>query len=600
MNNKYFPTKSDCICTLNSLNPNNIKEYYKKELTTSNIKPKQFYIEVSKLLGFKSWDNYQKSYQTEILPFIQQNGLVNYAPNIHDDLNINILQSEHGILQPAHDISFNYQKLSDRLFLSNQPYPQSIFTGYDCRTDFIHYYYKTETNIFTGEFVIPDISKENYNQLLQDNDMDLLIPVTPGSFMVFSNLLGDAFFKYDDNYKYNYIFEEYLDYQGLNEHESHNIDATRFHNTILELEKGWIEIIPFNDNLVFLKASNGNYDFIFKGIKDNAFISPYSNFIKHENIPTLLNEDYDFERWLYYGFKKDIKNKKDIKPLLLWKEMDNHKSEINFYKSNKQNSYTSPSKILKDYYQQQNKYSYDKKITTELIDGFQSIKIDNKILNVSNLITIKEFNEFYKEKYGKTRSDTLDEIFTVNDYDDDNYPVSVTWYDAIAYCKYLEVKYNIPARLITSLEYKDVSPKRESPQEEKDFKTLNEYLEYIQSKDYQKNHNPYSINTKEELIFSYDGKEFDGAPPRMSNFSNVIMRYKKQIEFIESNNIKFPEFSSFVEWTNDFRSNHAKVISLKFANSSQESKLLASSNNKYKYLKVGFRVCYEMDNNNVK
>jgi len=594
MKNKYFPTKSDCICKMNSLNPDKIKQYFKQELNKSNIKPKQFYTEVAKLLGFNAWDEYQSSYKNKILPFMKQYGLNKFAPNHNDKLNINILKSEH-------DISFNYRELSDRLFLSGKLCPKSIFTGYGCKTDFIHHYYtKQYFNKETMNLELADISKEDYQQLLSENKFDLLIPVNVGNFCTFKNLLGDAFLKYNDTYNYEYIFEEYMDNKGLHKHESQKNNAIKFHNTILELNKGWIEIIPFNNNLIFLKSIDGYYDFVFKNLRDDKFISPYYDFIKHENIPTLLNEDYDFERWSYYGFKDTVKIKKNIKPLLLWKEMDNHNAEINFYESHTRDNYTSPSKILKNYYIKEGKYNYDRKITSETIPGFNQFQLKNhKVLCLSNLITIGEFNKFYNDTYKDTRSKRLDEITTIND-DDKSSPVSVTWYDAIAYCRYIETKYNIPTRLITSLEYKEISPKIEKALGEKDFKTYDEYFNYTQSKDYRLNHNPYATNTNEELIFSYDNVDFNGIPSYMNDFENVIMKYKKQMVFTEINNIKFSNSSSFVEWTNDFRSDYVKVTSIKFANSLQESKLLASSNNKYKYLKVGFRVCYELDNSHDK
>ena len=69
------------------------------------------------------------------------------------------------------------------------------------------------------------------------------------------------------------------------------------------------------------------------------------------------------------------------------------------------------------------------------------------MLYVSNLITIKDFAEFYIEKdkdnqsYQETRLNTLEDLSMINAEDDENAPISVTWYDAIAYCRYIENKY---------------------------------------------------------------------------------------------------------------------------------------------------------------
>lgn len=114
MNLKYFFTKEDCSCPLNSLSPEEIKKSYLKELSKHGIKKVRYLNLVSKTLGFQDWTEYQKEYIDNILPFLEKNGLKQYAPNNESE----ILKSQHG------DVSFSYRQIADRIFLSNKPIPK--------------------------------------------------------------------------------------------------------------------------------------------------------------------------------------------------------------------------------------------------------------------------------------------------------------------------------------------------------------------------------------------------------------------------------------------------------------------------------------------
>lgn len=590
MQRKYFTTKKFGSYPLNSLSPSEIKDSYSKELNKSIVSRTQYYNSVANTLGFDNWHEYQNEYNNKIIPFMQNNGLKEYAPSV----NRNILKAEH-------DISFSYRQISDRLFFSNKALPKSIFTGYLCKTDNFGYFansYLSELNElasfnggmypvvadthFSTEFFIELLESDIYHRILEEQELDLLIPMDISSFSVFKNLIGDTFL-ITENSNENYLCQLYNDNEGLVEEQKLGEIARIFKKELLKIEKGWIDIIPFNDNLIFLKAEDGTYDFIFKNLREDRFHSPYGKYIKHENIPSLLNEDYDFERWLYFGFKDtnkyskdDQKKLKNIKPLELWKDRDEHLSEINFYENNEIKNYPGSSQILKDFYIKEGLYSYSPKSSKKILDNFESIELDDKILNVSQLVSIKDFFEFYKNSYNKTRSSELDEIQTVN-YEDENLPVSVTWYDAIAYCRYLENKHNVHCRLLTRSEFENICPK------------------YYNNK----GDNPLFIDPKAELDFFYENQKIQSPPPYMGNFNDVIMKYRTPLEYVEKNNLKFCTNTTFKEWSNHFREGYGTVLSARYPDLNinhaniPKNNYQANFNNKYKYIKIGFRVCYE-------
>ncbi len=593
MNLKYFFTKEYCSCPLNSLSPDEIKKSYSKDLSKYDIKKVRYLNLVSKTLGFQDWTEYQKEYIDNILPFLEKNGLKQYAPNNESE----ILKSQHG------DVSFSYRQIADRIFLSNKPIPKKIFTGYSCKIDNFSYYYggfaiEVNSKIFTNceklhknkNDLQSFIKSEIYTNLKEEQELDYLIT----SLVIFpslKNLIGDTFIIDDTNEK-EHIGLLYENSQGLSNEYIFQEIGDIIHKQLKELKKGWIEIIPFNKNLVFLKAEDGSYDFVFRNLRDKPFVSELGKYIRTKNLPSLLNEEYDFDRWLYFGFKEKNKNLKDIIPFDIWLERDSHLSEVEYYKNNTLQDYPGQNSILKDYYTKKGIYSYYKKETKEILESFKPFELENKVLYVSNLITIKDFAEFYIEKdkdnqsYQKTRLNTLEDLSMMNVEDNENVPISVTWYDAIAYCRYIENKYNIHARLLFQDEFELICPPLINKEYNREDTDMN--LNYKLNKSY----TPFTNDIKNELNFFYGNKQLSSPPPYLNDFENVVMKWAKPLEFTENNNLLFCTNERFNEWTNDFENGHSKFVSAKYY-IDRNNWVLASSTMKYKYRKVGFRVCYE-------
>lgn len=593
MNLKYFFTKEYCSCPLNSLSPEEIKKSYSNELSKYDIKKVRYLNLVSKTLGFQDWTNYQKEYTNQILPFLKENELKVYAPNNK----INILKSKHG------DINFSYRKIADRIFLSNQPMPKKIFTGYGCKIDnfLINYGLPPiiiNDKIFTNidelhkyrKDIVSLIKSEIYCNIKENLELDYLI-TSLSIFKNLQNLIGDTFI-IDDKKEKEHIGCLYQNKIGLSQEYDFQEIGNIFHKQLLEMNKGWIEIIPFNNNLIFLKASDGNYDFIYKNLREKPFISEFGKYIRTKNIPSLTNEKYDFERWLYFGLKEKNKKPKDIIPFDIWFERDFHLAEIEYYKNNILQNYPSENNILKHYFSKKGIYSYYKKETKKILEEFKPVVLKDKVLYVSNLITIKEFNKFSISKdkdnqnYLETRRNTLENISTLNKEDDKDLPVSVTWYDAIAYCKYIENKYNVPARLLFQDEFEKICPQLICKKYNRE--DINMSLNYKLNKSY----TPFTVDIRQELNFFYKNKQISSPPPYMNDFENVLMKWANPLEFTENNGLIFCTNKRFNEWTNEFENGHSKFVSAKY-HIDKNYWCLASSTLKYKYRKVGFRVCYE-------
>lgn len=525
MQKKYFTSNAKdklVYCPLSSLIPGKIKqEKPHKNIITST----QYDYEVSRILGFTSWSNYINEFENKLKPFMKENGLINYCKDL-----------EISLIDTYYPFNFKYRDISDRFFLSNKKLPKAIFTGYK------NTYLKENMSVILA-----------HNAFLFEEDLEIRLDAAV-------HLIGDLCLKNIGTTQDTLFFQIY-DENGLIIHEeSHNNLLKKMKQWLLKQKDGWIEIIPYNENLIFLKARDGLYDFIFKGLRDTKFISPFEGFLKQEDTPSIINEKYDFQFWLYYGRK----NKKEAINYL-WKEKDEHLSEIKFYKKNHSIEYPGITQILKDYYKDNNLYSYSVNKAKHYHEKYELIEFEDTKLCISPLISISEFFEFYNDGYKDRRSDKLDELYSVN-FERPDYPVSVTWYDAVAYCKYLQNKYKKPFRLLTSAEFKVISPNLE-------------------------------LNNENELTYFYKNQEFY-EKASVKDYENLLLRFKEPLEFITKGKLNFPINSRFKEWSNEFRdNNHVNLLSSSKDHYKYEkpwNALSASSTNKYKHLKVGFRVCYEL------
>src|SRR5690606_26513454 len=121
-------------------------------------------------------------------------------------------------------------------------------------------------------------------------------------------------------------------------------------------------------------------------------------------------------------------------------------------------------------------YGEYKKTLTDLrssveLKGFHRVELESgKNLLISDLITISDFHEFLKENsdYVSGRVELtkpnglLDNLDSVNDDNDINLPVSLTWYDVMAFISWFNRKHKVETRLVTLDEYLEISPFKQS------------------------------------------------------------------------------------------------------------------------------------------
>jgi len=614
INPAFLPLKQFHIVEIRNLDPNAIKRSAKKTKRDREKIPYNTRLNVIvKALGFKGgFAGYEIAYQTELVPFLKQHNLLNRA---------NLLKPRKKEGVAFKDVG--HQTLSERLFFSGRPLPKRVFTGYDY--DYLnticdgHYYLNTILcrcdNI--GPFGLqesfsntPDKIKNNLqiarayaDEVFSDNQYKAygkrrLIDIVLGGFMFqitpSFNLIGDALVDpalqspevqlYSNGLRH----DEYENEKGL-----YKSIFELFRERIEPCSEGWIDIIPFNKNLIFLKGKNGEYDFVFKNQRGKIFDHQiFGDALKRADVPTCM-PDYHFQRWNYFEYEG-------------FRDRDAHESENLFYNSGGLAAdHPGVNQILFDYHDHKKTYSPSRTSSCLVEPGFDPVTIDDKTICISSLVSIEEFNLFLSAKPEYAEYRLGDNLESVNDSDDPSSPVAVTWFDALAYIDWFERERKIGVRLLKAAEFKAVryddepnnlqnlSPPSDPLLKAVEFKVV--------SNDYQPI-NRHNSGLQSDLEFvDVDGSVFNGHPPYMheDKFQELAFRFKNPPKLVKGRSgLDFVQSNDFAEWLLEatcIRSNN--LTSFYYDPYILKSAPPKTSTGKYKGTKIGFRLCYELVGN---
>ena len=293
----------------------------------------------------------------------------------------------------------------------------------------------------------------------------------------------------------------------------------------------------------------------------------FEPYLKNADIPK-SNDAYHFQRWLYFEYDG-------------WHENDQHASEKAFYsKGGTLKDYSGSTEILRDFFINERLYS-PPILTAGESEGFMPFHINKEVLFVSNLVTVSEFRKFMAAcpEYVQYRNQTDSEPWeTVNLERDAFLPASATWYDASAYATWIKKTKNLPVRLLSEEEYLSIAPffpEEARPTEEEFFRC-----------------DPQELWS----FYEPDGRAVSGEIFRRSSYGLAVGYLPNAIRWIEnSGGLKFFISHHFGEWLsleaaaiNSFT--HSSLCYMDVSPS--RARFSARSNGLYKYMKVGFRLCY--------
>lgn len=641
----YLPLKQFHIVPIVALDPASLKASAKKaKCDREKIKYNTLLNAIAKALGIKGgFAEYQRIYDSELVPFMKMHGMKKRV-----DL---LKQRQKGFDTYLTDIT--HQDLSERLFFSGLELPEKIFTGYNF--DYKHtiddgvYYFNskicinpksrvlsvTEIEAICGKrdtyspleitesvgpynlrsmvndgrssAMLKSIAEHNikiahshptivldcpYDKKSLKSFLDLgkkdyepdnaaiqasidqynhfasrtLLDVVVGSFIndldLSFNLLGDSLIY---PAKYPNEVELYLGNTtraSLNQDKEFvSIQFDLFRNRIALGEDGWIEVIPFSNNLIFLKGSDGQYDFVFKNQRDKCFEHQiFGKSLKRADIPSCIS-DYQFFRWHYFEYQG-------------WRHMDSHNSENLFYEEGGKlpGHYPGRDAILQSYHEAKHNFIPKLKKNSAKLSGFKEVMLSSKPLMISNLITIDELYRFKEDNSDYLDYRKGDKLDSVNAELDSSLPAAVTWFDVLAYINWFEKETNVPIRLLSLAEYEKLRAPEGIPKERVPVVSDLEFVDQF-------------------------GNVFPKHPPYMAPdaFQELTCRFGNTEMYQSNTGLKFLKSNSFAEWLQEsacIRSGNLKS----FYNDDFHIRSTAplDSTGKYKGVKIGFRLCYDL------
>lgn len=342
--------------------------------------------------------------------------------------------------------------------------------------------------------------------------------------------------------------------------------------TEIELsDDGWVEILPLpgNDNIIFLKGADGAFDWVIRDQRDNPFIAnALSPMFKSNELPSAM-QNPKLDAHLYFSTGE-------------WRERLEHDAEHRYYAEGGVAA---------------NWPGYDKLLMRELIAGrgyspprptygqasthFVSHRINHQCLMISPLITIDEFWDFYQDsewrrtrqdRAKKAKQDLKKHLSAVNLGDRGHLPVSVTWFDAIAFCRHYELKTGLPVRLLAVDEWKQISPAPLRDIEKDGWGDLT------------------------WRVVGGDGVTGGETTHRYKD--GGVLQFADDLSWsVNSQGLPFLSIVDFGEWLSDYQFGYAPVANAATGKALrtgplERDKCLAASTMQYKGLKVGFRICY--------
>ena len=614
----YIPLEKFHIVPITGLTPENLKYSAKKTIRDREKIPHTTKLNIlAKNLGIKGgFANYEKEFEEKLKPFMVKH-------NLHK--RVNLLEHRYRGVQLGYK-QFTHQQVSERLFYSKGPMPSKLFTGHDFDfsgvlawdmielnnaleidsdwesiiTNDIHLkvfrdgYDTTQLNERQQQLLSQGLSAKIAFRVVDKSSLPSFIDfitngkakdatptavkhkeiVTTAAELILVknhntvpscyNLLGDNLcdtYCYGPDSEVEVYFEE-----GTLESEIELIKkqmdffSQALNERLQACDYGWVNVIPYNENLIFLSDNSGNYDFVIKNQRDKVFTHQiYGDYLKRADIPSFI-EDYRFKRWEYFNYKGN-------------RELDSHLAEQHYYANGGlTKNYPGQHVILQNYYETSGDYITESRSSNKRLHGFKKIKLAEKELMVSELITIDEINDFLHKNHEYFATRKGDSLPPLNSECDKGLAATCTFYDVLAYISWAEKETNVPLRLLA-------------------------YDEYLAVRDNEVGKNANFDKGRDMTFYTPDGRQYPGHPPYMneSDFDALTLRFPENLTNFEKNGLEFIDSNFFAEWLLE----GVSIRSASLTSFYGDANVLRASGprdctGKYKGIKTGFRLCYEL------
>lgn len=468
--------------------------------------------------------------------------------------------------------SLTHRHVSDRLFVSGKPLPRRIFTGYD----FDWFALLRELMEMIDDFIRRIDLKPFPINVIEDSIAqcracgDSTEEISASIFLsgirvrhvyglepIF-HLVGD--FLVDDSSLTE--IEPRLWYRPdanpdvVAAEQRALVELARlFRSAFCSGSAGWVDVIevPDNASLIFLRGRDGEYDFVFNGLR----LAPFEHRIHSQGSPDLRDlptamDDYQFERWRYF-WDGD------------WEDGHLQFANREFYeRGGHENAKPSERNFRKDWLRRSGHYKPRPARSASLADDFAYVALESKTLAVSNPVTVGQIYNFLREcpEHGGAGKGQDYDILAMNE-EDESAPAAVSWLVAIAFCRWFQEKRRLPVRMPTAAEYRQLRG-TEYLSTEKGF-------------------------TRENWL-----RDLRRNPNGSLSFVGISDK------FVTLRGMQFLLSESYLEWLSDSPAAHVRPTHITGFDWGLEPEfggvaLPVNGTCAYKGVKVGFRLCYELD-----
>lgn len=546
---------------------------------------------LAQALGSKSFDVWRDTEQ-ELLDFLQS----------------------HGMIRPANLISWprmfchslTPRQISDRLFNSGLPMPEKIFTGVGSKFFAAMGRGRIDISELSEEPVYGEEAKLNWCTaradqvvLSLDKEFDWDAEAPEHLDLTGTDLLLHAF-RFDHVAPtFNLLGDNLISpMQRPPEFRLYNTseDELAFDRQVFDIfrqeinrsKSGWVEVITFpgNVNIAFLKGSEGAFDWVVRDQRDNALSSnPLHPFFNKDELPTAMDTS-QLKAHQYFNRGS-------------WQEELEHNAEKHHYEQGGTGSnWPGYDKLVERELLASHRFVPPRRVSGQVSHRFVSHRVGNYQLMVSPLVTINQFNAFLTEtdwtriRLEKARIAKIElerDLRSVNGGDSGDLPASVTWLDAVAYCREFQKRFDLPVRLLEPDEWMQIAP---PPSVDRSRVKADRCLS-VKNGEWPDNPIYEQLNW---AVVGGDGKLGKNSPH--CYMPDGVMSFGPKLHWTSNGEgLRFLSVAGFLEWLSGYQDGHAPfaeaergilAIGAGIFGSLEPAHLAM----RHEGAKVGFRLCY--------
>lgn len=436
------------------------------QISQPSLKPKALHDAVIAALGMSSYDDWVGRGQSSLINFLHDNGMSQPT---------DLLTWEEGT--PGLGKTLTARCVADRLFNSGLPLPKRIFTGagslmfaakgyghYDlsgimCNEPRGYDYGLAEALDFCG--------RHAQQVVLRAARLNSWSPKTPDCLDLTGHQILLNAFGFEAGAFFNLLGSNLVDpptgeplfrlYNATAEEEGHFQQLFAVFRSEMERStQGWVDVVPLpgNDNIIFLKGRDGAFDWVVRDQRDEAYSdNPCYPVLHKRDLPSAMKVSDALASHLYYR-------------LGTWREKLEHDAETRHYsEGGSAANWPGYVQLVQRELAASQGYVHARQKQGEHSPAFLSHRLDDQCLMVSPLVSIREFWRLYsnshwkrirQERLYRSGQDLDQDLSAINLHDPEDLPASVTWFDAVAYCKAYEDETGLPVRLLNIDEWRQV------------------------------------------------------------------------------------------------------------------------------------------------